>query len=202
MPRLVRPASTADRDAILDLCTAAFVTEPAFAHFFGADYHPHARTFLAFLLDVRLAGGLTWVEEVDGGIASVSMWDPPGGLNLSQADQDQRWKSTAATFPSDAAQRLDDYEERVHGAGPTDPHYYLGVIASDVNARGRGHGAAVLRPGLIAADTEGLSSFLETGTESNLTYYARFGFEVTTELDLDDGTRIWCLTRPPGASLG
>lgn len=202
MHRLVRAASTADREAILDMCTQAFVTEPAFAHFFGAQYHPHARTFLSFLLDIRLAGGLTWVEEANGRIASVSMWDPPGGLKVSQVEQGRRWQAAADTFPPDAVQRLDDYEDRVHGAGPTQSHYYLGVLASDENARGRGHGTAVLRPGLLAADDEGLSSFLETGTESNLTYYARFGFEVTTKLDLDDGTRIWCLTRPPGASLG
>jgi len=59
-----------------------------------------------------------------------------------------------------------------------------------------------MRPGLMAANADGLPSFLETGTETNLDFYARFGFDVTGELDLEDGTRIWCLTRPPGASLG
>jgi ribosomal protein S18 acetylase RimI-like enzyme len=202
MQRVVRTASEADRDAILEVCTAAFVTEPAFDHFFNGEYLPHARVFLAFLLDLRLAGGLVWVEEVDGRVVSASMWDPPGGTQLPQSDQDSRWKVAATTFPVDAVERLDRYDERVHELGPRDDHYYLGVLASDPALRGRGHGAAVMRPGLEAADADGLPSFLETGTEGNLGFYSRFGFEVTGEVDLEDCTRIWCLTRPPGASLG
>jgi ribosomal protein S18 acetylase RimI-like enzyme len=202
MSRVVRAASAADRDRILDICTAAFVTEPAFGHFFRDAYDSHARDFLAFLLDLRLVGGLVYVEEVDGRVMAASLWDPPGGATLPKAVQDSMWDATAATFPADAVARLDSYEERVHGGAPDSEHYYLGVLASDPEARGRGHGAAVLRPGLQKADAAGMLSYLETGTESNLGFYARFGFDVTSELDLDDGTRIWCLTRPPGASLG
>jgi GNAT superfamily N-acetyltransferase len=202
MQRVVRSASEDDRDAIVDVCTAAFVTEPAFDHFFAGEYLPHARVFLAFLLNLRLAGGLVWVEEVDGRVVSASLWDPPGGTQLPQQQQDAMWDAAAATFPADAVARLDSYDQRVHELGPRDDHYYLGVIASDPAARGRGHGAAVLRPGLVAADAAALPSFLETGTEGNLGFYSRFGFGVTGELPLEDGTRIWCLTRPPGASLG
>ena len=202
MERVVRAASAGDRDAILDVCEAAFVTEPAFDHFFNGEYAPHARAFLAYLLDLRLAGGIVWVEEVEGRVVSASMWDPPGGATVPQHEQDAMWDLAAATFRPEAVARLDSYDERVHELGPTADHYYLGVLASDPAARGRGHGAAVLRPGLLAADADGLMSFLETGTESNLGFYTRFGFEVSGELDLADGTHIWCLTRQPGASLG
>ncbi|HEX5017341.1 MAG TPA: GNAT family N-acetyltransferase, partial [Actinomycetes bacterium] len=202
MQRKVRAASKSDREVILDVCTAAFVTEPAFDHFFQGAYDPHAREFLAYLLDLRLAGGLVWVEEVDGRVVSASMWDPPGGATVPEEEQEAMWSTTTAKMPADAVDRLANYDERVHKFGPSDDHYYLGVLASDPSVRGRGHGAAVLRPGLVAADAEGLMSFLETGTEGNLGFYARFGFEVTGELDLDDGTHVWCLTRPPGASLG
>ncbi len=202
MQRVVRAASAADREAILDVCTAAFVTEPAFAHFFNSDYDSHARAFLDYLLEVRLAGGLVWVEEANERIASVSMWDPPGGATVPQVVQDELWAKTTTAFPADTTARLDHYDEQVHAFEPKGEHYYLGIIASDPNARGRGHGAAVLRPGLMAADAEGLDCFLETGTESNLGYYARFDFDITATLDLEDGTRVWCLTRPPGASLG
>jgi predicted N-acetyltransferase YhbS len=112
------------------------------------------------------------------------------------------WRTAADQFGPAIEERLDRYDAAVHGLGPSGEHYYLGVIASDPAARGRGHGSAVLRPGLEAADAAGLQTFLETGTEGNLGFYARFGFTVTGELDLDDGTRIWCLTRPPHASVG
>ena len=112
------------------------------------------------------------------------------------------WRAAADRFGPAIEQRLDAYDALVHDVGPTGDHYYLGVIGSDPAARGRGHGSAVLRPGLDAADAAGLPTFLETGTEGNVGFYRRFGFEVTAELDLDDETRVWCLTRPPGASVG
>ena len=202
MQRLVRRASAIDREPILDVVEAAFVTEPAFAHFFGEAYDAHAREFLAFLLDLRMAGGIVWVEETAGTVAAVSMWDPPGGPALGSAEQEMLWRAAADRFGPAIEQRLDAYDALVHDLGPAGEHYYLGVIASDPAARGRGHGSAVLRPGIEAADAAGLPTFLETGTEGNVGFYGRFGFEVTGELDLDDGTRVWCLTRPPGASVG
>ena len=69
---------------------AAFVTEPAFDHFFKRAYEQHARTFFAYLLDLRLDGGIVWVEEADGRVVSASMWDPPGGATVPQHEQDAR----------------------------------------------------------------------------------------------------------------
>ena len=202
MTRLVRPASTSDRERILDVACAAFVTEPAFAHFFADAYDAHARVFLGFLLDLRIAGGLAWVEEVDDVVVAVSMWDPPGGIRLDAALQDELWRAAADQFGPMIEARLDAYDAAVHDLAPPGDHYYLGVIASDPEARGRGHGAAVLRPGLEAADASGLPTYLETGTEGNVGFYTRFGFGVSHELDLGDGTTIWCLTRPPATPLG
>jgi GNAT superfamily N-acetyltransferase len=202
MSRLVRPASSDDRERILDVLESAFVTEPAFHHFFGVGYADHARTFLAFLLDLRLGGGRVWVEEMGGEVVSASLWDPPGGPALGADEQEALWRRAADQFGPAIEARLDEYDETVHDLAPRGPHYYLGIIASDPAARGRGHGAAVLRPGLLAADSAGVETYLETGTEENVGFYARFGFGVSAELTLGDGTRIWCLTRPPATPLG
>ncbi len=202
MTRLVRPASPVDRERVLDVLESAFVTEPAFGHFFGGDYGDHARTFLAFLLDLRLLGGRVWVEEMGGLVVSASLWDPPGGPTLDADEQEELWRAAADRFGPAIEARLGQYDEAVHDLAPKAPHFYLGVIASDPAARGRGHGAAVLRPGLEAADAAGRETYLETGTEGNVSFYERFGFRVTAELTLDDGTRIWCLTRPPHTALG
>jgi ribosomal protein S18 acetylase RimI-like enzyme len=195
-----RPAVAADRERIVDIATAAFVTEPAFTHFFGDDYEPHARSLLGYLLELRLSGGLAFVDDVegvDGHVAAVSMWDPPGGLLMSKADRLARWQEVASTFPPDVVHRFQEYDERVHGFAPEQDHYYLGVIATDPLLHGRGHGAAVIRAGLALADDTALPAYLETGTERNVGYYKKFGFDVTAQLELSDGTRIWCLTREP-----
>ena len=95
MQRQVRAASPDDRDASLDVCEAAFVTEPAFTYFFGDEYDVHARTFLGFLFDLRMGGGIARVEEVNGRIAAVSLWDSPAGSTLDEATQESMWRGLA-----------------------------------------------------------------------------------------------------------
>ena len=200
--RAVRPATTADREAILDVAEAAFVTEPAFHHFFGDDYRRYARTFLAYLLDLRMDSGLVWVEEVDGRVVAASLWNPPGGVQEQDADRAGAMDVHGCTVPAGRGGAAGELR-RPRPPARAD-HARTTTSGSSRPTRRRavmGTAAAVLRPGLEAADAEGLPVFLETGTEGNLGFYARYGFAVTDEVELEDGTHIWCLTRP-SSSLG
>ena len=69
---------------------------------------------------------------------------------------------------------------------------------TDPPAQGRGLGSAVLRPGLDLCDREGLPAYLESSKESNVGFYARFGFRVTSEVRmLGDGPTVWLMWREP-----
>ena len=63
--------------------------------------------------------------------------------------------------------------------------------------QGRGIGSALLAPGLEACDRDGLPAYLETQKESNVSWYARAGFEVSDEVRLPGTPPIWCLRREP-----
>ena len=65
--------------------------------------------------------------------------------------------------------------ERSH---PKEPHWYLSLLVVDPDWQRRGFGSRLIRPGLAAADEEGLPCYLETQKEANLAWYARFGFEL------------------------
>ena len=157
---------------------AAFVTEPAFDHFFGDDYRRTRASFLAFLLDLRMdrragvgrGGRRTRRRRLP--VEPAGRRPGPCGA----AEQESMWRATAAssrrTIGGAAGGLRRPRPRRTSRPGH---HYYLGVIASDPAARGRGHGAAVLRPGLEAADAAGLPTFLETGTEGNVGFYAGSG---------------------------
>ncbi|WP_332459821.1 GNAT family N-acetyltransferase [Nocardiopsis gilva] len=70
---------------------------------------------------------------------------------------------------------------------PTEPVWFLCSLGVDPDRQGSGLGRAVIRPGLEAADSAGLSSFLETSDKRNVRFYRNFGFEVSAEYSLPGG---------------
>ncbi len=54
-----------------------------------------------------------------------------------------------------------------------------------------------MAPVLEECDRDGIPAYLESSRESNLAYYARFGFRVTGRLDLPRGPRVWPMWRDP-----
>ncbi len=88
--------------------------------------------------------------------------------------------------------------EGLHARDVKQPHWYLWLLAVDPPFQGKGLGGALLRPRLQAADRDRLPCYLETGKESNVALYQRFGFEVLREGRLGtDGPPFWTLLREP-----
>jgi len=79
----------------------------------------------------------------------------------------------------------------------TPPHWYLSLLGTDPEARGRGLGSAVLQPVLERSDAERVGVYLESSKEANIGFYARLGFRVTRELRLPRGPRMWAMWREP-----
>jgi predicted acetyltransferase len=80
---------------------------------------------------------------------------------------------------------------------PDRPHWTLSFLATEAAHRGTGLARATLEPVLLRASTDGIPVHLFTALASNLDLYARFGFEVVSELDLPDGgPHAWSLVRP------
>lgn len=83
--------------------------------------------------------------------------------------------------------------ERRHPPEP--PHWYLATLGTEPAAQGQGLGTAVLAPVLEECDRDGVGAYLESSKESNIDYYARFGFRVTAEVRLPRGPRVWPMWR-------
>jgi len=131
-------------------------------------------------------------------LSSVALWAPPG-----------RWKTTPREDLSLARPGLHPRLlaraplviagllglERRHPRDP--PHWYLAMLATDPDAQGQGHGSAVLSPILKQCDTDGVAAFLESSKERNIDFYARHGFQVTHELRMPRGPKLWAMWRNP-----
>lgn len=198
MTHPVRLARPEDRQSVIDVGVAAFVSEPAFEFFFGDDYDTCAPLFLGFLFDLRMATGEVWVGKHESAVASVAMWNLPANAAASARWEQENWVHLARSFSHEVNRRLDTYEEFLADHKPVGEHYYLGVVATDPRYHGQGLASATLAPVLAAADGAGLPSYLETGTERNVPYYERRGFAVDAEVLLPDGPRVWWMHRPAG----
>jgi GNAT superfamily N-acetyltransferase len=77
-------------------------------------------------------------------------------------------------------------------------HWYLMVLGVQPPEQGTGLGSSLMLPIVRRADEEGLPCYLETGTEVNVRFYSRRGFEVVAEGNLPGGgPQYWCMRRPP-----
>jgi ribosomal protein S18 acetylase RimI-like enzyme len=85
--------------------------------------------------------------------------------------------------------------ERRH---PKTPHWYLAVLGTDPAHQGEGVGSALIRHVLDDPANSGEAAYLETETEANVSFYARYGFEVVDELDVPGGgPHLWLMWRDP-----
>ncbi|CAM3688515.1 Mycothiol acetyltransferase [Nocardiopsis gilva] len=105
-----------------------------------------------------------------------------------------------AEISGDRAEAAAQAEAAMAPHRPTEPVWFLCSLGVDPDRQGSGLGRAVIRPGLEAADSAGLSSFLETSDKRNVRFYRNFGFEVSAEYSLPGGgPRTWAMARRPGA---
>ncbi|GGV02399.1 GNAT family N-acetyltransferase [Streptomyces spectabilis] len=189
----VRPAAPEDVPRAVRTLGRAFADYAWTRHTVAADDHVRRVEGLQelFLTRIGLAHGRVWVA---GGGAAVAVWTTP-----ATADAGAVFAELAPRFTELAGDRAQAYEEaeaalRPHR--PAEPVWFLGTVGVDPDRQGAGLGRAVLRPGIEAAERDGVPAFLETSAETNLRFYERLGFEVTADLTLPGGgPRTWCMVR-------
>lgn len=175
----------------------AFVIDPLLRWVWPSDerYAACAPGFFGALLDLRLAAGEVWIA--DGG-DSVAMWNPPGGLYLSDRHvPDERWAEVRQGFTQVERERWATYDDSLAVPEGEAVHWYLGVLATRRARQGTGLGRAVLAPILAAADRTHVTSYLETASDANLRFYGQLGFAPVREAEMPDGPLCWLLRRDP-----
>jgi GNAT superfamily N-acetyltransferase len=142
------------------------------------------------------------VYTTPGSVKGVAAWMPPG----------KDWTTIGHWFRSGlvrAALRLSLREirrsirglviqSRLHDRYMTGPHWYLALLGVEPSCQGQGIGGTLIQPILARADADGLPCYLETGTEKNVRFYRKRGFEVLAEETIPGGgPRFWGMARNP-----
>jgi GNAT superfamily N-acetyltransferase len=191
---MIRRATPQERPGVVATVAAAFARDPAWAFMLGEEYERLAAQFAGALFDVRVARRNVWVTD---DLAAVAMWDAPDSAHTAQAHAESVWARYRASVGEDAFARLARYNDAVDGASPTEPYWYLGVLATDPQRRREGLATAVLAPVIRQADRLGLACCLETSTAENRRFYENRGFTQATDVVLPGGPPTWWLRRAP-----
>lgn len=88
--------------------------------------------------------------------------------------------------------------EKMQEEAVSEPHWHLFGIGVEPGLQGKGIGSQLMEVGLDLADSSGQPCYLETGTEENVRFYSKRGFEVKGQVEFY-GFTVWAMVRQPGA---
>ena len=190
---LIRPATAADRPAIIAVLAAAFIDDPALAWIFPAAARRPAQLTRFFGLITHADARLPLAQVAlgpDGGIAGAALWRPPGGWALPTASLIANVPRLIAAFGTALPRTLGLMGAMDHQHDRR-PHWYLQFIGVAPLGQGQGIGGALLRAGL--AQAAGQPCYLETATPSNVGLYQAHGFAVRNIWQHRDVPQFWSM---------
>lgn len=188
----VRIATRADETSVVDVITLGFSADPMARWSF-----PDPRTYLEqFPTLVRAFGGRAFDDGTAycvEGYAGAALWLPPGAEPDLEA-LDALIETHAPAHIKADANGVFDQMAVYH---PTEPHWYLPMIAVDPARQGQGHGSALLREALVRCDRDGLLAYLESSNPRNITLYERHGFVVMGTIQVGSSPPLTPMSRQP-----
>ena len=154
------------------------------------------RSLVKHVFVPRRSGWVSWRSE--GEAAGACLWYPPGTKrhNFRETLAESLPFLPAGIPRWGMAARL---QRLIVSNWPKEPHHYLSVLSVSPESQGQGYGTELIRPGLDAADRDGLGCWLETQRESNIPFYARFEFQLVKKVEVEPGVPLWLMWRPPVA---
>jgi len=173
----------------------AFHDDPVFSYLLGGK--PLAEDagvkFFTSFLNIQVPHG--HVYRSDGGEAAA-IWAPPGKWKVPNKEIVRFLPTMFTVFGKRLVPALRTLA-RLEKRHPQEPHYYLEFIGTDPAHQGKGVGTALMEPMAARCDEEGVGAYLESSKESNVPFYARFGFEVRETVTHPDGPSQWLMWRDP-----
>jgi GNAT superfamily N-acetyltransferase len=132
--------------------------------------------------------------------SAASLWIPPGEPELSDADEvllEPLLREEVGAHTEEVLTLIDSFESN----HPRDrPHFYLSLLGTHPEHRGKGRGMALLAANLAQIDERGMPAYLESSNRANDHRYERLGFRQVGEFAAPGGeTTVACMWREPSA---
>ncbi|GLP74739.1 N-acetyltransferase [Mycobacterium antarcticum] len=197
---LARPATRTDVGAMSTTLGRAFFDDPVMCWMLPDAERRRRKLHELFAALTRYhhlaRGGVEVVPDGSGGIGGAALWDPPGEWRQTRLEELRAMPRLLWAFGR-SLQRGLVLEELMKKAHPEEPHWYLAIIGSDPEVRGKGYGQALMSSRLERCDAEHAPAYLESSNPDNVPYYQRFGFEITGEITPPGGPTLIAMWRAP-----
>jgi GNAT superfamily N-acetyltransferase len=180
--------------AVTDLFARAFYDDPTWSWAFPdpAKRLENYRRMWGLIIHTAVPYGSVWTTS-DGGAAAV--WIPPGRPELTpeaEAKVEPLLREALGSHADDVLELMERFGAN-HPHHP--PHYYLSLLGTHPEHRGKGKGMALLSQTLAEIDKEGMPAYLESSNPNNNARYENVGFVQVGEFAAPgDGptvTRMW-----------
>jgi ribosomal protein S18 acetylase RimI-like enzyme len=181
-----------------DVLARAFFDDPAWVWLLP-DAGRRAR-LLPWLFRIGFDVTAADVYVTVGPLLGAARWLPPGRPAMRVAATLRALVTTplrlgVATAPFLAYGRA---VEQMRADVARGPHWYLAGIGVEPSAQRQGVGAALLRPGVDAAQATRIPAILLTNNEANLPFYESNGFAVVREgRTPENGPKAWAMVKSP-----
>ena len=193
-----RIATLADVAGISRTLSAALNGDPVWSWAFPDPRRRPAQLEAWWRLYIDGALRYPWVWTTPAHEAAA-VWIPPGGTELSAA-QGSLVEPLLDDLVGTGSGVVMSALERFDAAHPRDqPHYYLSLLGTHPDQRGRGLGMDLVAANLARIDEEHMPAYLESSNPANNSRYQRAGFAPYGQFSVSDGgpvvTTMWRVAR-------
>lgn len=189
-----RSATIDDLDGVVAALTASFHDDPMMVWAYPDPTIRPRRLdalwrFLAGLIYLPGGASTTLPDHT-----AAALWRAPGD-DRADAVWEEHGERFAVEIEGDL-ERLGALAAQFDEYRPDVDHWYLLAIGVEPAAQGRGLGGRLLAHTLEEIDQHGGMAHLEATSRRSRVLYERFGFEVVSELSVDDSPPVWPMWRP------
>jgi ribosomal protein S18 acetylase RimI-like enzyme len=188
----IKTASASDRAPVIDVVVLAFSADPA-ARWTWPNPQQYLRHFPSF---VEAIGGKAFAHGsayYADGYAGAALWLPPD-VHPDEDALATLLQCTGAEEIRNAAFALFEQMGRYH---PSEPHWYLPLIAVDPWQQGKGYGSTLMEHALVRCDRDNQLAYLESTNPKNIPLYERHGFKALGTIQAGKSPTIVPMLRKP-----
>lgn len=197
LPPGVRTVTEAEAEQVTELFTLAFYDDPTWGWAFPTPDKriDHQRVWWGLYMHSALPHRWVWMTD-DG--EAAALWIPPGKAELSDEDEarvEPMLRELIGSHTDDVLTLLERFEANHPRHAP---HYYLSLLGTHPDHRGRGKGMELLAANLAQIDELGCPAYLESSNSANDHRYERLGFVQVGEFAAPSGgPTVACMWRDP-----
>jgi GNAT superfamily N-acetyltransferase len=194
-PVPARVATPADTDAIVDTFTTAFFHDPLWGPAFPDEQRRAEQAAVMWRVYVTAALRYPWTL-VTPHAEAAAIWIPPGGIELTSQEADGLEERLAEATDPGTARAVMAVGEQFEAAHPREPFFYLTILGTHADHRGKGLGMGLLAESLARIDALGAPAYLESTNPANLKRYESVGFTARDEIATATGQVVTTMWRP------